>query len=60
LNADNIEGGMSGSPIIADDGSAIGLVSVRGDDRRRYAYCTGPRLCRNLPRWLLRELDLVA
>jgi len=60
LNADNIEGGMSGSPIIADDGSAIGLVSVSGDDRRRYAYCTNPRLCRNLPRWLLRELDLVA
>ena len=46
---------MSGSPIIADDGSAIGLVSVSGDDRRRYAYCTGPQLCRNLPRWLLRE-----
>ena len=42
--ADNIEGGMSGSPISADDGSAIGLVSVRGDDRRRYAYCTRPRL----------------
>ena len=51
---------MSGAPIIADDGSAIGLVSVSSDDRRRYAYCTGPRLCRNLPRWLLRELDLVA
>ena len=58
--ADNIEGGMSGSPIFADDGSANGLVSVRGDDRRRYAYCSGPRLCRILPRWLLRELDLVA
>jgi hypothetical protein len=57
LNADNIEGG---SLIIADDGSAIGPVSVSGDDRRRYAYCTGPRLCRNLARWLLRELDLVA
>ena len=40
---------MSGSPIIADDGSAIGLVSVSGDDRRRYAYCTGLQLCRNLP-----------
>ena len=51
---------MSGSPIFADDGSAIGLVSVRGDDRRRYAYCTRLRLCRILPRWLLRELDLVA
>ena len=50
---------MSGSPIIADDGSAIGPVSVRGDDRRRYAYCTGPQL-ENLLRWLLRELDLVA
>ena len=37
---------MSGSPIIADDGSAIGLVSVSGDDRRN-AYCTGPRLCRD-------------
>ena len=37
MNADNIEGG---SLIIADDGSAIGPVSVSGDDRRRYAYCT--------------------
>lgn len=40
---DNIEGGMSGSPIVADDGSAIGLISVSGDDRRKYAYCTGLR-----------------
>ena len=43
MNADNIEGGMSGSPIIADDGSAIGLISVSGDDRRKYVYCTGPQ-----------------
>jgi hypothetical protein len=57
--AEDIKGGMSGSPIVADDGSAIGLVSVSSDDRSRYAYCTGPRLCGNLPGWLLRELDLI-
>ena len=32
---------MSGSPIIAYDGSTVGLISASGDDRRKYAYCTG-------------------
>jgi hypothetical protein len=51
---------MSGSPIVADDGSAIGLISPSSDDRSRYAYCTGPRLSGNLPGWLLRELNEVS
>ena len=50
---------LSGSPIVADDGSAIGLISTSSDDRSRHAYCTGPRLCENLPGWLLRELDRI-
>jgi hypothetical protein len=58
--AEDVEGGMSGSPIIAADGSAIGLISTSSDDRGRYAYCAGPRLCGNLPGWMLRELDLLA
>ena len=53
MNVDNIEGGMSGSSIIADDGSAIGLISVSGDDRRKYTYCTGPQ-----PTEMLQSNDL--
>jgi hypothetical protein len=44
LNADNID---AGSPIIAADGSAIGPVSVSGDDRRRYAYRNSVGTCRD-------------
>jgi len=52
--------GMSGSPIIAENGAAIGVVctgSSGGSD-----ICTeggpNPRLSSNLPGWLLRELRL--
>ena len=41
--ADRIRGGMSGSPILADDGSAIGVVSTGGPD---------PHLLYDLPAWL--------
>jgi len=44
---------MSGSSIIADDGSTIGLISVSGDDRRKYTYCTGPQ-----PTEMLQSNDL--
>ena len=54
-----IRGGMSGSPIVAMDGSAIGVVCTsqrgqNGEDLNR----GGPnaRLFRNLPGWLLRPL----
>jgi Trypsin-like peptidase domain len=58
-----IHGGMSGSPILTDDGAAVGLVSVsagvgtpEGTDE---AVHTGggpnPRLFDDLPGWLLRQ-----
>jgi hypothetical protein len=47
--ADGIVGGMSGSPIVADDGSAIGIVCTSGSG-------PNPRLTHYLPGWLLQEL----
>ena len=46
-----IESGMSGSPILAEDGSAIGVVVTDGD---------GPHPCLvwHLPGWLLAEVGL--
>jgi hypothetical protein len=58
--AENISGEMSGSPILSDDGAAIGVV-VTGSNRRAEddGVCTegGPQpvLTRNLPAWLLWE-----
>ena len=40
------EGGMSGSPIVNDDGAAVGVVTVSAP--------SNPRLARDLPGWLLR------
>jgi len=57
--ADAIAGGMSGSPIIAEDGSAIGvfcLGSGRPDDDRPSQGGPNPRLMGNLPGWLLNQL----
>jgi hypothetical protein len=54
-----IAGGMSGSPIVADDGSAIGIVctSSGGIDLDKHTEGgPNPRLINNLPGWLLREL----
>ena len=49
--ADQIRGGMSGSPIIDTKGDAVGLVSTGGEDSN-----LNPSLdC--LPAWLLRKLD---
>lgn len=58
--ADGIVGGMSGSPIVAEDGSAIGIVCTSGG-RAGDVHTEGgpnPRLTHNLPGWLLRELGL--
>ena len=55
--AKNIEGGMSGSPIVNDNCFAIGVVcaGLRTDGDR---WPSGPnaRLVHNLPGWLLKEL----
>jgi hypothetical protein len=45
--ARRIRGGMSGSPILNDEGAAIGVVSL-GENMSPH-----PRLCFNLPGWLL-------
>jgi S1-C subfamily serine protease len=46
--------GMSGTPIVSDQGAAIGIVSERaGEEASR-----NPRLVGNLPGWALRELGL--
>lgn len=55
---EGIMGGMSGSPIMVDDGSAIGIVCTSGggaDDDGDLDTEGGPnpRLMRNLPGWLL-------
>jgi hypothetical protein len=52
---EGIAGGMSGSPIIAEDGGAIGIVCLGsgspGDDEGG----PNPRLMGNLPGWFLKE-----
>ena len=51
-----IRGGMSGSPILADDGSAIGVVCLSagaGDLEGHREGGPNPRLAMNLPVWLL-------
>ena len=55
--AKNIEGGMSGSPIVNDDCSAIGVVCAGwGTDGERWPSGPNARLVHNLPGWLLQEL----
>jgi hypothetical protein len=55
--ARNIEGGMSGSPIVNDDCSAIGVVCAgSGTDGERWPSGPNARLVHNLPGWLLQEL----
>ena len=51
-----IIGGMSGSPILADDGTAIGVVSCSGGFEENEG---GPnaRLDSRLPAWLLRDIS---
>jgi hypothetical protein len=47
-----IQGGMSGSPILAGDGTAIGVVCASNGSGKEAAML--PCLTRNLPGWLLR------
>lgn len=56
--ADGIHGGMSGSPILAGDGSAIGIVSVAGavGDNVPTGGGPNPSLMGNLPNWLVQQL----
>jgi hypothetical protein len=56
---DGIAGGMSGSPIIAEDGTAIGIVCLAGGESGDDLPTEGgpnPRLTGNLPGWLLEKL----
>jgi hypothetical protein len=52
---DGIHAGMSGSPVLLGDGTAIGLISVAGGiDPRLYTEGgPNPRLMTNLPGWCL-------
>jgi hypothetical protein len=50
-----IKSGMSGSPIVNDDGAAIGVVSTSDASGRE---STNPSLMDCLPQWLLRKLDI--
>jgi hypothetical protein len=53
-----IVAGMSGSPILAADGTVIGLVSESGGNGELgdHREGDGPTIMRNLPGWLPREL----
>lgn len=55
---DGIEGGMSGSPILADDCWAIGVVCISGrtPGEKHTEGGPNPQLVSNLPGWLVREL----
>ena len=57
--AQSIEGGMSGSPIVSENGDAIGIVAAfameKGKDAAMDKFgASNPRLTRDLPPWLLR------
>jgi hypothetical protein len=52
-NAQPIRGGMSGSPIVSDEGRAIGAVCLGGQENSRLTY-PNPRLVRDLPVRFLR------
>jgi hypothetical protein len=58
--AESIVGGMSGSPILADDGSAIGVLCLSSTIGSITGPSTeggpNPRLITDLPGWLLRNL----
>jgi Trypsin-like peptidase domain len=47
-----VKGGMSGSPILAEDGSAVGVVVT--------PHGPNPGLTSHLPGWLLGEIDIAA
>jgi len=59
---EGIRGGMSGSPILTGDASAIGIVCLSGGGLDEDSHTEGgpnPRLTHNLPGWLLRSLGLM-
>jgi hypothetical protein len=45
----NIQGGMSGSPIVSDTGAAVGVISISSNAKDSGP---NPRLLRDLPGWL--------
>ncbi|MFY9838292.1 MAG: serine protease [Xanthobacteraceae bacterium] len=49
-----IQGGMSGSPILDNDGAAIGLVSISSGGRHAEGTCAS--LAEALPGWLRRQM----
>jgi hypothetical protein len=55
---EGIVSGMSGSPIVADDGSAIGVICTSGGRPGEVPTSGGPnpRLVHNLPLWFLRKM----
>ena len=53
-SAQPIVGGMSGSPIISDEGMAIGVVCLGGGEQHEGG--PNPRLVRDLPGWLARPI----
>ena len=55
--AEKIVGGMSGSPIMAEDGTAIGVVCLSAEGPNPLgAEGPNPRLMGNLPGWFLKQL----
>jgi hypothetical protein len=56
LASRDIEGGMSGSPIIAPNGAALGVVSTSmGAAVVGHRQGVGPLLAANLPAWMVRQ-----
>ncbi len=57
---DGIRAGMSGSPVLSDDGSAIGVVCTSagtgGSDQPHTEGRNNPRLMGNLPGWCIKSL----
>ena len=56
-DTNTIKAGMSGSPVLADDGSAVGLISTGSNNK---PSGPNPNLMGCLPGWLLRELSEAA
>lgn len=56
---DGIRGGMSGSPIVTDDGRVIGIIGISSGAADEIQTKGGPqaRLSCDLPGWILKALD---
>jgi hypothetical protein len=55
-SGEGINAGMSGSPIINSDGSAIGVVCLGNGEANATEGGPNPRLAAHLPGWLLKAL----